>query len=155
MSAIGGPGRQILEEIAGNTDIDTSPVDIRKVGGTNVTLGQKTQASSFPVVLPSDQVVQVLETITLLGDGRKTVATAGTAEALAASTAVKYVVITAETDNTGVICVGSSTVVAALATRRGIPLEAGDSTVIPIDDLADVYIDTTVNGDGVTYVYYS
>jgi hypothetical protein len=65
------------------------------------------------------------------------------------------VIITAETDNTGNITVGGSTVVAALATRRGIPLAAGDSVALEIDNLADVFIDSTVNGDGVTFAYFS
>lgn len=88
-----------------------------------------------------------------VGDGRKVVAAAGTAEALATTTAIKSVVVTAETDNTGIIAVGGSGVVAALATRRGTPLSAGESIALDIDDLADVFIDSTVNGDGVTYTY--
>ena len=88
-----------------------------------------------------------------IGDGRKTVTTAGTAEALAVSTAAKAVIITAETDNTGYVVVGGSTVVAALATRRGTPLNAGDSVTLEIDNLADIYLDVTVSGDGVTYIY--
>ena len=87
-----------------------------------------------------------------ISDGRKTVSAAA-AEALASSTLAKVVIITAETDNTGVIVVGGSTVVALLATRRGTPLFAGDSIVLEIDNLADVYLDTTVSGDGVTYTY--
>ena len=90
-----------------------------------------------------------------IGDGRKVVTTAATAEALASSTTVRYVVITAESDNTGTIAVGGATVVAALSTRRGIPLTAGESIGFPIDNLADVYIDSTVNGDGVTFIYLS
>jgi hypothetical protein len=87
-------------------------------------------------------------------DGRKVVTTAGTAVAIAAtSTPVTSIAITAETDNTGTIVVGSSTVVAALATRRGIPLAAGDSTILENVDLSEVYLDSTVNGDGVTYTY--
>ena len=88
-----------------------------------------------------------------MGDGRKTVATAGTAEALAGSTAAKTVVITAELDNTGLVVVGGSTVVATLATRRGTPLSAGDTIAMPIDNLADVFLDVTVSGDGVTYSF--
>jgi hypothetical protein len=88
-----------------------------------------------------------------ISDGRKVVAAAATAEALAASTPCKRVVITAETDNTGVIVVGGSTVVAALGTRRGSPLSAGDSVTIVTNNLANIYLDTTVNGDGVTYHY--
>jgi len=89
-----------------------------------------------------------------IGDGRKVVTTAGTAVALATTTAVKRIYIQAETDNTGYIVVGASTVVASLATRRGVALDAGDSIALEIDDLADVYIDSTVNGDGVTFTYY-
>jgi hypothetical protein len=88
-----------------------------------------------------------------VGNGRKVIATAGTAEALATSTACSSVVITAETDNTGVIVVGASDVIAALATRKGTPLNAGDSIALDIDNLSKIYLDTTVNGDGVTYTY--
>lgn len=91
---------------------------------------------------------------TMPGDGRKVVATGGTAEALVTtSVPVLQVDITAETDNTGIIVVGASTVVASLATRRGTPLNAGDTYTIYNVDLKDVYLDTTVNGDGVTYTY--
>ena len=86
-----------------------------------------------------------------IGDGRKVVAAAATAEVLAASTAVRQVVITAETDNTGYVVVGASTVVASLATRRGTPLAAGDTIVLNVTNLALVYLDVTVSGDGVTY----
>lgn len=92
--------------------------------------------------------------ITGIGDGRKVVTTAGTALALATSTPCKKVTITAETDNTGIIVVGGSTVVGALATRRGTPLNAGDSYEFDIDNLADVYLDTTVSGDGVTFTWF-
>lgn len=89
-----------------------------------------------------------------IADGRKTVAAAGTAEAISSETLiVDFVIITAETNNTGVIAVGASTVVAAVATRRGTPLEAGDTVSLGGVDLAKVYLDTTVNGDGVTYTY--
>jgi hypothetical protein len=91
-----------------------------------------------------------------LKDGRKVVTTAGTRVQLAASEAVRGVTILAETDNTGVIVVGGPTVVAALATRQGIPLDAGDSMSFEpheVDDLADIYLDSTVNGDGVTFTY--
>jgi hypothetical protein len=93
--------------------------------------------------------------VTSIADDRKTVTTAGTRVALASSTACKQVVITAETDNTGYVVVGGSTVVAALATRRGVPLAPGDSVTFQIDNLADVYLDSTVNGDGVTFAYFA
>ena len=92
---------------------------------------------------------------TVIGDGRKEVALAGTREALAASTPCKAVLITAETNNTGTIVVGATgTVVAALATRRGTPLQAGESVMIPVSNLNLVFLDTTVNTDGVTDEYF-
>lgn len=86
-------------------------------------------------------------------DGRKVVTTAATAVALATIQNVDFVIITAETDNTGVIAVGASTVVATVLNRRGIPLNAGDSISLGAVDLADVYIDSTIDGDGVTYLF--
>lgn len=87
-------------------------------------------------------------------DGRKVVAAAGTAEALEDSPhEVEVVIIAAETNNTGVIVVGASTVVAALATRRGIPRNAGDPITLYFVDLNKVYLDATVSGDGVTYLF--
>lgn len=97
--------------------------------------------------------VQTVSANTTIADGRTTVTTAGTRVALASSTACKQVAITAETDNTGLIVVGGSTCVAALATRRGIPLNPGDTITLDIDNLADIFIDSTVNTDGVTYLY--
>ena len=91
---------------------------------------------------------------TTIADGRKVVASAGTAVALASTTACKRVDITAEFNNTGVIVVGGATVVADLATRRGTPLYAGSTYSLMIEDLADVYIDATVSTDGVTFTYY-
>lgn len=98
--------------------------------------------------------VSVDSTPTTLDEGRKIVTTAGTRVALAASTACKHVLITAETDNTGIVVVGSAAgVIAALATREGTPLAAGKSVSIDIDNLADIGLDSTVSGDGVTFIY--
>jgi hypothetical protein len=105
----------------------------------------------FSILLPSSSFAMLL-----LKNGRKVVASAATAEALSASE-YKFdsATICAETDNTGNITVGDSTVIAALATRQGIPLNAGDCYSIPsYGDLAKIYIDSTVNGDGVTYTTY-
>lgn len=88
-----------------------------------------------------------------IGHGVKVVASAGTDEALATSKNAKWVVIQAQTDNTGLIAVGSSGVDATEATGTGAALAAGDSVTIPVDDLASVYIDATVSGEGVRYTY--
>ena len=85
-----------------------------------------------------------------IGDGSKTVTTAGT-EVQLTSTATKcfYVIITALTTNTGTIWVGGSTV----ASGRGVPLVSLQSCRIDIDDLSKIYIDSTVNGEGVSYCF--
>ncbi len=104
----------------------------------------------------SASVGNVGHNITTITSGRKTVTTAGSRDTLVASTTpAKWVIITAETDNTGVIVVGAVTVVAAVLTRVGIPLLAGDSLTLPVDDLLDVYLDSTVSTDGVTYIALS
>lgn len=89
-----------------------------------------------------------------LGSGRKVVTTAGTRVALASSTAAKWVIITAELDNTDVVVVGSAAgVIAALTTREGTPLAPGDTAIIACDNLADIGLDSVVSGEGVTYSY--
>ncbi|MDQ2084703.1 hypothetical protein RA307_31365 [Xanthobacteraceae bacterium Astr-EGSB] len=120
---------------------------------TQTTLGEILTALGAPLAAGTALIGKVDHSTTGTEDGRKVVTAAGTAEALAVSTVAKFVEITAETDNTGIIVVGGSTVVAALATRRGRPLLPGESTTLPISNLSNVYIDATVSGDGVTYVY--
>lgn len=96
-----------------------------------------------------------MQTFPNIRDGRKTVTAAGTAERLVSSnTSCRKVTIMAELDNTGYIVVGDSTVVATPATRRGIPLSAGVSLTLDVEDLYAIYIDAETSGDGVTYLYH-
>jgi threonine aldolase len=95
-----------------------------------------------------------------LNVGRQVVAVAGTAVALVTSpTAARSVAITAETDNTDIVVVGDSAVVAALATRKGTPLSAGQTTTITLQredgklDLSKIFIDAVVNTEGVTFTW--
>lgn len=95
-----------------------------------------------------------------INDFRQVVTTAGTRVALRpSSTPATQVDICAETDNTGLIVVGGAGVIASLSTRRGIPLAPGDvysinPQVVGWLDLANLFIDSTVNGDGVTVTYF-
>jgi|SRR6185369_8074179 len=114
-----------------------------------VSAGKKTQDVAVPGGLSLGQ------NITGIAHGVKTVASAGTDEALAASTACKRVTIQARTDNTGWIAVGAAGVDATIATGTGILLGPGDAFELEIDNLADVFIDSTVNGDGVRYTYFT
>lgn len=125
---------------------------------TNDASQDTTQLRVDPVtlrLLVSATVSSSTSGVTTAVPGRKVVAVAGTAESLAATTTCKKVDIVAETDNTGIIVVGDSTVVAALATRKGVPLYAGDFYSLEIADPATLFLDTTVSGDGVTYVVYN
>lgn len=89
----------------------------------------------------------------LLGDNVKVVTTAGTDVALAASTVCAWVTIQAQTDNTNIIAVGVTGVDATIATGDGIVLYPGDVITIPCDNLATVFIDSLVNGEGVRFIY--
>lgn len=90
------------------------------------------------------------ETPTLIS-GDKTVAAAGTAEAIASSQRVRSVTIVAKDNNTGRVYVGGADVSSSV--NRG--LQAGDvfthASASGWLDLADVYIDADVNGEGVDY----
>ena len=92
----------------------------------------------------------------VMGDGRKAVTTAGTRVQLSAtSVKCRRVEVKALTTNSGVVVVGSSTVVAAAGSERGVVLFPGDGVTLLIDNLNKVYIDSTSNGDAVSYIYYS
>lgn len=93
--------------------------------------------------------------ITGIGHGVKTITTAGTDEALAGSTTCKRVTVQSQTDNTGLIAVGATGVDATEATGNGVILYPGDTFEIEIDNLADIFIDSTVNGEGVRYTYFT
>ena len=90
----------------------------------------------------------------VMDSGRQTVTTVGTRVRLTTvPTPASLVMLTAETDNTGIITYGGSQVDAALATRKGFPLSVGQSSPwIPVSNLSNIWLDTTVNTDGVTYI---
>jgi hypothetical protein len=102
-----------------------------------------------------DRRVYTVSANTVIGHGVTTVTTAGTDVALAASTPCKRVTIMAQTDNTGVIAVGASGVDATVATGTGVLLQPGDAFELDVTNLASVYIDSTVNTDGVRYTYFN
>lgn len=88
-------------------------------------------------------------------DGVKSVTTAGTAEQLSAtSIPCRLVEIQARAGNTGQIAIGASTVVATVGSERGIVLQPNQSASFRIEEISDLYIDASVNGEGVSYVYF-
>jgi hypothetical protein len=95
-----------------------------------------------------------------IGDGFCNVTTAGTRVLLSSGTItdpggpVKGVLLSGKELNTGaVVFGGASTVVAAVGTRRGTPLWARDTAFVETDDLADIGLDATVNGEGVVVTW--
>jgi hypothetical protein len=96
------------------------------------------------------------------GTGNKLVATAGTPVALSTSaTAASWVSVQALSGNTGTICVGDANVSASATAslRRGNCLTAGQAAPfyaspqnVPYT-LNSIFIDSTVNGEGVSYTY--
>lgn len=141
-----------LTELAAAIDTEVQ-VDI--VGslpaGTN-NIGDVDVAS---IAAGTNAIGRVGHDITGIGHGVKTVTNAGTDEALAGSTTCKRVVIQAQTDNTGYIAVGATGVDATVATGNGALLTPGASIEIDIDNLADIFIDATVSGEGVRYSYFT
>lgn len=159
-----------IEALLGTIDADTSTL-AGAVSGTEVQVdvissalptgaasaaNQTTEIAHLAAIeaaVESTDPVTVNHSTTGIGHGVKTVTTAGTDVVLASSTAAKWVVIQAQTDNTGNIAVGATGVDATEATGTGIILEAGDTITLPVDNLADVFIDASVSGEGVRFTY--
>ena len=86
---------------------------------------------------------------TTLRNGQKYVTTAGTQVALASSTAIYHsVTIMAQAGNSGNIYIGDSSV----SSSNGYILDAGDTIEIQIANLSTIYVDSSVNGEGVSYI---
>ena len=106
----------------------------------------------MPVNMPDMSGGNIIYDIRLpdtIVNGQKTVSSAGTAEALGASTSLESgIKIKALADNTGTIYVGDSDV----DSSSGFELAAGEEVFIEIDDLAKVYVDASSSGDGVSYI---
>ena len=113
----------------------------------------KSTSGALHVTAGTISIGTVDHSTTGVGHGVTVVTTAGTDVVLAASTLAKWVAITAQSDNTGFIAVGATGVDATVATGTGVLLAAGDTFILPVDNLADVFIDSTVSGDGVRYTY--
>lgn len=89
--------------------------------------------------------------------GQKTVAAAGTPErVVATSTDISdgvSIILKAKTANTGSITVGNSSANALNTGTSHFRLAASESISFQIKDLRRVWIDATVNDDGVEFIY--
>lgn len=103
---------------------------------------------AFVGTIKATPSMRLLDTIDTLITGVTNVTTAGTRVVLAASQVVRSVTIKAKSTNTGKIYVGDITVAAA----TGFPLDAGESVSFEIQNLASIYLDSAVNGEGASYL---
>ena len=88
--------------------------------------------------------------ITTIASDEMDVIAAGTAQVLSVSQACKKVDIQAKITNTGKIYIGGSTV----DSDEGLELRRGDIYSLEIGDLNNVYVDSSVDGEGVRYTWY-
>ena len=82
-----------------------------------------------------------------ISNAQATVATAGTQIRLSAQSA-QSITIKAKIANTGIIYVGN----AGVSSSNGFELSAGDTVSLDINDASDVWINSTVNGEGISYI---
>jgi len=94
-------------------------------------------------------------------NGRKTVTTPGTAVQLSISLkAAVEVLVSALSTNTGIVCVGGSSVLATAGSESGVLLKPGETARIyggmscegGLLDLTSLYLDAAVAGEGICYL---
>jgi hypothetical protein len=130
-----------------NTKLDTLHTDLGAVA-TQATLASVLSQLQGTLVTAPNSAGDVAGTLT---DGRKTSSSPGTAVAVRASLACKWVCVTALKTNTDQVNVGGSGVVAAAGSSTGQPLAAGESVTLPVNDAAKVFVDVRVSGEGVSF----
>ena len=102
----------------------------------------------FLLVDSSGNLYTNLKAPTVICNGQKTIPSAGSSDRLRTSLAVLSITVKAHKANTGNVFVGDSGVTSA----NGFILSPGDSVSFDIDDVADVYIDAAINGEGVSWI---
>lgn len=84
--------------------------------------------------------------------GQKTVTTAGTAVALGTLQIDEAILVKALDTNTGVVVVGNDGA-DDVTVSNGYRLLAGESVILAhVDNLAAIYVDSAVNGEGVSWI---
>ena len=127
------PKVKIADNSGNEVAVTSNALDVNIAGGASIDIGD----------------VEILGHSTIASGQNDTVGTS--AEVLTSSTACKHVDIMAAVANTGIIYVGGS----GVTTATGIALYAGDVYSLDIDNLNDVYVIATVNGENVQYTYYT
>ena len=129
-------------------------VKISDNSGNTVAVDTSGASNALKVALVAGESIDIGDVEILghstIGHGSNTDVSSSTAEVLTTSTACKHIDIMAAIANTGIIYVGGSGVTAA----TGIALYAGDVYSVDIDNINDVYVLASVNGEDVQWVYY-
>jgi len=149
---------KMLMDAAGNPQVDVvtmphlaSAVDFVSAVQSGAWSVSAVQSGAWNVTEANSSAISAaVATPTTLTGGSKTVAAAGTAEALGSSLATKSIYIRAKAGNTSFVCVGDSTV--DESTNQQIVLYANDAVTLEIANRATVYVDADVNGEGVDYL---
>ena len=157
-----------VDNVGGVEVVQTTAADLR----ATVELGTIDNAMLDSIDARLDEIFQEAEGINSALDGDlsvlsghgitgggnlfKVVATAGTDVCIVGgSIPCKKLDIQAQTDNTGLIAVGFTGVDATIVDGTGIILNAGDIYSLEINNLNLIFIDSTVNGEGVRFTYWT
>lgn len=155
-------GTNAIGKLAANSGVDIGDVDVTSIPAVSLaaaqTLANVTTLETITNVVHVDDnggAITVDGTLTAspapnttIYNGQKAVTTGGTQVALAASQAVKWVIVKALADNTGNIYVGDSSV----DSTNGYVLTPGEAIGLDVANLATVYIDSDEDGEGVSYI---
>jgi len=141
---------------AANVDHAANEVLLGTIAGDTTSLDSKvTACNTGAVVLAGgsanigDVDVATVAIPAAIYHGKTTVSTAGTEVTLASSQVITSgVTIKALSGNTGLIFVGANPVTSA----TGFELNAKESVFIEVANLTTIYVDSAVNGEGVTYI---
>lgn len=127
------------QNVAGSVSVSNFPATQPISGSVSV--------SNFPATQPVSGTVGITQP-TAIASGRATVTTAGTRVQMASVALTAGVTIKALPTNTGFIYIGNS----AVSSSNGFILSARESVFIAADNLNRFYIDSSVNGEGVSYL---
>lgn len=153
-----------LNDYGTNVNIVSGTQQTLGTAGTVIGIGTQTNLGSVTSVgqihnagTIAGGTVQADHLITGIVAGVKAVGTSGTPVPLmSSSTPCRKVVLQSSYSNTGYIAVGGTGVVAGTSTTsKGIQLTPGGFFVFQIDNLNDVYIDATINGEHAMFTYFT
>jgi len=134
-----------------NVDIGVGVYAVRN--DTLVALSNVADGDYTPFQVAAEGALYTTHGVTGGADGVTTDDTNGTV--LGGDVICQKIDIQAQTDNTGVIAVGFTGVDATIATGTGIILYPGDTYSLEINNLNLIYIESSVNGEGVRYTYFT